>query len=200
MIQCQSKGNTREGIKMAGTIPEPHSRKGDHFKTRTNTNTRFRGLCGRRFLRELHPHQAPADPDTARSRSGFVIFYARCPLLWQSKLQTEFALSTTKAELISMSQALRAALPIMEILKELRRAGFPLLPDLPSVKCKLFEDNNGAIELATTTKIRPCMRYINVKWFHFRHYYERKELDILPCDTNDMVADYLTKGLPVAGW
>ena len=162
------------------------------------------------FCGNFVPHQAPRDPDTARSRSGFIIFYARCPLHWQSKLQTEFALSTTEAELISMSQALRAALPIMEIIKELRHAGFPLLPDLPAVKCRLFEDNNGAIELATTTKIRPRTRYINVKWFHFRSYYERKELDILPCDTDDMVADYLTKGLPrepferhrftVAGW
>ena len=40
--------------------------------------------------------------------------------------------------------------------------------------------------------------------------YDRKELDMLPCDINDMVANYLTKGLPcelferhwytVAGW
>ena len=42
--------------------------------------------------------------------------------------------------------------------KELRHAGFPLLPDLSAVKCRLFEDNNGAVELATMTKIRPRTR------------------------------------------
>ncbi len=33
------------------------------------------------------------DPDTARSRTGCVLSYAKCPLIWASKLQTEIALS-----------------------------------------------------------------------------------------------------------
>jgi hypothetical protein len=36
--------------------------------------------------------------DNVLSRTGFVICYANCPLIWCSKLQTEIALSTAKAE------------------------------------------------------------------------------------------------------
>jgi len=46
------------------------------------------------------------DPDTARSRSGFIITYAGCPVYWASKLQTEIALSTTESEVIAASESL----------------------------------------------------------------------------------------------
>jgi hypothetical protein len=42
-----------------------------------------------------------ADADNADNvllRTGFVICYANCPLVWCSKLQTEIALSTAEAE------------------------------------------------------------------------------------------------------
>ncbi len=51
----------------------------------------------------------PADPgnaDNIYSRTGFVIRYAGCPIFWQSKLQTEIALSMAEAEYIALSQAL----------------------------------------------------------------------------------------------
>ena len=37
------------------------------------------------------------DASNVYSRTGFVIRYAGCPILWQSKLQTEIALSTAEA-------------------------------------------------------------------------------------------------------
>ena len=40
------------------------------------------------------------DPNSAKSRSGCVIKYANCPIIWYSRLQTEIALSTTEAEYI----------------------------------------------------------------------------------------------------
>jgi len=46
----------------------------------------------------------PVDPSTSnasKSRSGWIIFYARCPISWASKLQSHVALSTTKAEYIT---------------------------------------------------------------------------------------------------
>jgi hypothetical protein len=41
------------------------------------------------------------------SRTGYAIFYAGCPIFWQSKRQAEMALSTAEAEYIAISQALR---------------------------------------------------------------------------------------------
>ena len=36
------------------------------------------------------------------------------------------------------------------------------------VKCKVIEDNNGAIELAKAPNIRLCTKHIALKYHHFR--------------------------------
>jgi hypothetical protein len=41
---------------------------------------------------------------SVKSRTGYVITFASCPVLWCSKLQTEISLSTTEAEYIALSQ------------------------------------------------------------------------------------------------
>ena len=137
-----------------------------------------------------------ADADTARSRTAYIIMYAGCPIYWQSTLQTVIALSTTEAEVISLSQALRATIPLMEIAREMKRCGHNVPAITPVVRCRLFEDNSAAIELASTDKIRPRTKYMGTKWHHFRDYVERGEIKILPIDTDDQPADMLSKPLP----
>ena len=56
------------------------------------------------------------NPECVLSRMGFVIIYARCPLTWCSKLQTKIALSTTEAEYIALSQAMREVIPFMNLM------------------------------------------------------------------------------------
>jgi hypothetical protein len=58
------------------------------------------------------------DPVTSKSRTGYIIKYMGCPIVWASTLQTETALSTCKSEYISCSEALRAAIPLMRLLEE----------------------------------------------------------------------------------
>ncbi len=58
------------------------------------------------------------DPDTARSRTGYGITYAGSPLVWASKLQTEIVLSSTEAEYIILSTAVREVIPLLELAKE----------------------------------------------------------------------------------
>ena len=67
---------------------------------------------------EWNREYAEEDATTAKSRSGYVITYAGCPLLWASKMQTEIALSSTEAEYIALSQALREVIPITELTKQ----------------------------------------------------------------------------------
>jgi len=43
---------------------------------------------------------------TARSRHGYIIMYAGCPITWASQLQTEIALSSIESEFIGLSMAL----------------------------------------------------------------------------------------------
>ena len=51
------------------------------------------------------------DPTTLLSRTGFVIFYMNCPIVWVSKLQGCIILSTTEAEYIALSHATRELIP-----------------------------------------------------------------------------------------
>ena len=133
------------------------------------------------------------DKDTARSRYGFIIRYNGCPIVWKSKLATEIALSTTEAEYIGLSYALRDAIPMMELLKELKKAGFPVTPHQAKVHCKVFEDNSGAIEIAKEKKFRPRTKHINCRFHHFRSYIDSKEISIHYISSEDQPADYLTK-------
>ena len=147
----------------------------------------FSGLWNKTF--------APVDPSTSKSRSGWIIFYAGCPVSWASKLQSQVALSTTEAEYIAMSQSLRDVIPIMGLLQEMRERNFNVLCTEPYVYCKVFEDNSGALELARLPKLRPRTKHINVCYHHFREHVRKGLIKIFPVDTKDQIADALTKPL-----
>jgi hypothetical protein len=72
------------------------------------------------FLGNWNRSFAATDPSTAKSHSGWIVFYAGCPVCWASKLQSQVALLTTEAEYIAMSQALCDIIPIMGLLQEMR--------------------------------------------------------------------------------
>jgi hypothetical protein len=62
--------------------------------------------------------------------------------------------------------------------------------------CRVFEDNSGAIELATSArspKMRPRTRHINTKYHHVRDKVIDGTLEIHPVSTNDMLADIPTE-------
>ncbi len=61
--------------------------------------------CDADFSGNWNKYLTPYDPSTAKSHSGWIVFYARCKVIWASKLQTQVMLSTTKAEYIAMSQS-----------------------------------------------------------------------------------------------
>jgi hypothetical protein len=67
---------------------------------------------------EWKKETAADDIDTAKSRTGFVIMFAGYPLIWSSKLQTEIALSSTKAEYIALSTATREVIHLVDFLQE----------------------------------------------------------------------------------
>ena len=106
------------------------------------------------------------DPETARSRHGCLMFYEGCPILHKSQLQGEIALSSTESEYNDLLHALRDAIPSMELLKEMKRGGFPVTGSKAKAHCKVFEDNIGALERAKTHKFRLRTNHLNVNLHH----------------------------------
>ena len=84
---------------------------------------------------------------------------------------------------------------MMEHLKQLEKT-LNIESKRPSVKCKVFEDNNGAIELAKATNIRPRTKHIALKYHHFRENVRKDLIEINPIDTLEQVADIFTKAFP----
>jgi len=143
-------------------------------------------------------NQADAtNADAVLSRTGYVIMYAGCPLLWCSKLQTEIALSTTEAEYIALSQSLREVIPLMTLLKEIDGV-FPIGIQKPKIHCKVWEDNNSCISLAKGQKFSPRTKHIAIKYHHFRSFVKDKTIEIFPIDTREQTADIFTKPLDEA--
>ena len=145
------------------------------------------------FAGNWNKDEADTDWDTARSRHGYIVMYAGCPIVWKSQLQTEIALSSTESEYTGLSYALREAIPIIELLKEVERFGLAPTTTKAKMMCKVFEDNGGALEMAQHPKYRPRTKHINVKLHHFRDYVERGEITIEAIDMTNQLADYLTK-------
>ena len=119
--------------------------------------------------------------------------YKGCPMSWKSQLQTEICLSSTEAEYTGLSYALREVIPIMQLLEEIKSNGFPIGSTIPKVKCNVYEDNSGALEIAKTHKYRPRTKHLNVKLHHFRDYVSRGKIFINHISSQNQLADYLTK-------
>ena len=110
-------------------------------------------------------------------------------------MQSEIYLSTTEAEYIALSQSMREIIPLMEHLEKLEET-LNIESKRPSVKCKVFEDNNGAIELAKAPNIHTRTKHIDIKYHHFREHVRKGLIKINPIDTLEKVAEIFMKALP----
>ena len=63
------------------------------------------------------------------------------------------------------------------------------------VHATVFEDNQGAYFLATNQRITSRTKYFLVKWHWFWDKYNEGHFTIVKCPTDEMLADFLTKGL-----
>ena len=136
------------------------------------------------------------DPMSVFSRTGYVIFYYGCPVLWVSKMQSEISLSTVEAEYIALSTSMRDLIPFVDQVKELEEV-FGQKGEKVVLHCTLFEDNNGALELANAPRYRPRTKHIAIKYHHFRERVQNGTIKIKSIDTNEQIADQFTKGLQV---
>jgi hypothetical protein len=135
-----------------------------------------------------------ADPSSAKSRTGYVIMFANCPLLWASKLQTEVALSTTEAEYIALSQAMHDLIPLRALLQDITSVTKIPIGNSTTYST-VFEDNKSCVELIKAPKMNPRMRHIAIKYHHFRDHVHRGFIQFQWIDTARQIADIITKPL-----
>ena len=155
----------------------------------------------------LYGKEDPRDPDSARSRGGYVIFFGGLPLVWKSALLTAICLSTLESEYQTLSLTMTVLLGLKQLIEELVR-GIGLDDKIrSSIECRVFEDNNGALLLATKQRVTNRTKYLNVRFHHFwSEVSQTLDKDGKPdgrdgkvivekVATDKQLADFLTKGL-----
>jgi hypothetical protein len=162
--------------------------KEQEFKLDCFVDADFAGLFG-------------SDPATkassVKSRTGYIIKLAGCPLFWKSQLQTSIALSTGESEYSALSQSMRTLLPIRSQLIELLDAigmSVTLLGN-STIRSIAHEDNSSALSLANDQRITSRTRHYAVKWHFFWEHVRDGTIVVVKVPTEDQCADYLTKGL-----
>jgi hypothetical protein len=145
----------------------------------------------------MYGYEDEQDPVSVKSRTGFVLTLFGCPILWSSKLQAEITLSSTAAEYVAFSMAMRELLPMRVLLQEIAtKLTFPSITT-SLVRSTVFEDNQGCLSLVNVPKMSPRNKYLALKYHFFRsHIGEDKGIVAVYIASAQQKADIFTKGLP----
>ena len=137
------------------------------------------------------------DPHCVRSRGGWVITMASCPVIWKSKLLPLICLSTMESEYVALSTACRDLLPLHREVEEIGHALGLTKEAYMNLKTTIWEDNQAALKLANLEL--PYMtnrsKHIAVRYHWFRAFVG-KLWTVEPISTREQLADIFTKGLP----
>jgi hypothetical protein len=149
------------------------------------------------MLAGMYGYERHDNSSFVKSHTGYVINVANCPVMWQSKLQTETALSTMEAESVAISHCAWKLIPIMQMVEFLGPAvGLPV--DCTSMHVCIHEDNVGALVLADTLppQYTPRSKYYHIKTIWFRELIKKLKFKLVQIETVEQLGDIFTKTLP----
>jgi hypothetical protein len=129
--------------------------------------------------------------DSRKSTLGYIFLLARGAISWRSNKQTIVATSTMEAEFIACYEATTQALWLRNFVGGLKIA------DSIARSIKIFYDNRAAIFFSKNSKSGSRSKHIDIKYLRVREYIKRNEVLIEHISTELMIADPMTKGLPV---
>ena len=127
----------------------------------------------------------------ARSQTGMFISIGRGPLIWKAIKQKCVTKSSCEAEIIALSDIVSLTIWVRDLLKSIGiYNGKPVT---------IYEDNKAAINLvsdgASTTE---RTRHVHIRNNFIGQFIESKEIKVIYCPTQKMIADIFTKPLDKA--
>ena len=131
-----------------------------------------------------------SDLQTRRSTAGFVYILGGGSISWGSKLQPTMAASTSEAEYMAAAHAVKEALWLRTLLCSF---------EIKVRAVKIYCVSQGAIKLLKhpIASIRSKLKHIDIIHHFARERVYRKEVTFEYISTEEMVADCLTKALPL---
>jgi hypothetical protein len=137
------------------------------------------------------------DPSCVKSRTGYVISIANCPVIWKSKLQSCIASSAMEAEYNILSMAMSDVLTLRNLAIEISK-GVGMPGKTPTTfKTTVWEASNGDLKLAILDPGRttPRSKAFGVRYHCFRSKLKPDEIEVKKIAGIDKRADFLTKAL-----
>ena len=139
--------------------------------------------------------QVFADADYAsvaadrRSVSGRLLMCGGGCVSWFSRTKKCVTLSTTKAECVALADVIKEVLVLRQVWRF-------MLPDVGMPCIPVFEDNEGAVQLAMNPITNSNSKHIDVRHHFLRDLVRRKEISIIHVTSSFQHADFLTKAIP----
>jgi hypothetical protein len=125
-------------------------------------------------------------PITRRSTTGY-IFSLGGAITWRSQKQAVVALSTAEAEYMAASSSVQEAVWLRGVLND---AG--VIVNQPTV---IYEDNQACIEIIKNPKDHGRTKHIDIRYHFIRDKVLSGDVEFAYVQSNDQVADILTKAL-----
>ena len=129
---------------------------------------------------------ALGDNSNRRSTCGYVFLLHGSPITWATRVQRTVALSTTEAEFMAGTEAMKEAMFIQYLIKVL----FPTLPP-----AELRGDNQGALALAVNPVFHQRTKHIDIRQRFISEMVNAGNVTVCYVNTIDMLADGFTKPL-----
>ena len=133
------------------------------------------------------------DVDTRRSTIAYVFFLFGCPISWNSKLHSYITTSTNHSEYCAAARACKEAKWLSMLMQP-----FDCMANLLPIP--LFSDSQGAIAMCYNPAHKNASKHVDLADHYAREQVERGLVVISYVDTKAMIADALTKALPLANF
>ena len=124
------------------------------------------------------------DLDKRRSTTGYVFTLAKALVSWKSTLQSTVVLSTTEAEYMAITEAVKEAIWLQGLLDDL---------GVGQKHVTVFCDSQSAIHLAKNQVYHARTKHIDVRYHSVREIIEEGGVLVQKIKTDDNLADMLTK-------
>ena len=127
------------------------------------------------------------DKKDRKSTTGWISFIGNDIIYWRSTKQKSVALSTTESEYMACCEAAKEAKWTRNLIRELL--------DDKNKPVTIFQDNQSTIFLANNNATKRRTKHIDIRYHFIREQIQEGVIQLQYCETENMIADILTKSL-----